>query len=86
MTVGPIPDREAIMERENGWLGNAWRAWFNQLQFFTKEIGKTGTTAQRPTERLYIGQEYFDVTLGFPVWIRDIGPPVVWVDAGGNPV
>lgn len=38
-----------------------------------------GTTAARPTLQLTIGQVYFDVTLGRPVWWRG----AAWVDAAG---
>lgn len=40
-----------------------------------------GTTAARPVAQLVMGQTYFDVTLGKPIWWRG-----VWVDASGVPV
>ena len=55
---------------------------------------KSGTTAQRPvvssTYRrfsLYIGFQYFDTTLGKPIYIKNIsGDTVTWVDATGATV
>jgi len=47
--------------------------------------GLSGTTAQRllivPS---YVGQPFFDTTLGFMVWAKQILPSV-WVDAAGVP-
>lgn len=41
---------------------------------------KSGTTAQRPTTNLVIGMQYFDTTLGQPIWWNG----TAWVDALGN--
>ena len=42
------------------------------------------TTANRPTPT-YIGQIYFDTTLGKPIWCKDITTPI-WVDSTGTTV
>lgn len=44
----------------------------------------SGTTAQRPTAPV-VGQEYFDITLGKPIWCKQIYK-VIWVDATGKTV
>lgn len=44
-------------------------------------LQKTGTTAERPTATLLEGQEFFDTTLGQPVWWNGS----VWVDYSGSP-
>lgn len=41
----------------------------------------SGTTAQRPVPT-FVGQPYFDTTLGFMVWCKQLSP-AVWVDAAG---
>lgn len=41
---------------------------------------KSGTTTQRPTTNLIVGMQYFDTTLGQPIWWNG----TVWVDALGN--
>lgn len=41
---------------------------------------KSGTTAQRPTTNLVVGMQYFDTTLGQPIWWNG----TAWVDALGN--
>lgn len=43
----------------------------------------TGTTAQRPTG-VAIGYQYFDTTLGKPIFLKTL--PAVWVDAAGATV
>lgn len=41
----------------------------------------SGTTAQRPIP-VFVGQPYFDITLGFMVWAKQLSP-AIWVDAAG---
>lgn len=41
----------------------------------------SGTTANRPVP-LSVGQPYFDTTLGFMIWVKQISPPI-WVAASG---
>jgi hypothetical protein len=58
-------------------------------------IPDTGLVGDRPAEPLY-GQEYFDITLGKPIWCKTmavvdeeteaITTPAVWVDATGTTV
>ena len=43
----------------------------------------SGTTAQRLLiVPVFVGQPYFDTTLGFMVWAKQL-LPTVWVDAAG---
>lgn len=42
-----------------------------------------GTTAQRPTASAVIGQEYFDTTIGKPIWKKTV---TTWCDATGTTV
>ena len=49
--------------------------------------GRTGPTASRPTTGLVVGGTwYFDTTLGKPVFLKQITPSIVWVDATGATV
>jgi hypothetical protein len=70
-------------------IAPAWRAWISQLFGVVQALGTNGTTALRPvatpTVPLYVGQSYFDATLGKPIWIKSLNP-TVWVDATGTPV
>ena len=57
--------------------------WGN-IESWTKILDKNnGTTEDRPTINLYIGQEYFDTTINKPIWYKGNNE---WVDAAGTPV
>ena len=61
----------------------AWLAWFQGV--YTAAFPQGGTTAQRPTNP-QIYQQYFDTTLGLPIWCETVTPSVTWTDAAGNSV
>lgn len=43
-----------------------------------------GPTVSRPTAVPFLYFEYFDTTLGYPVWATQLtGSPILWVDAAG---
>jgi hypothetical protein len=42
----------------------------------------SGTTANRPTIKLQVGQQYYDTTLGIPIWYNG----TVWKNASGTTV
>ena len=42
---------------------------------------QSGPTGNRPVPT-FVGEQYFDTTLGFVVWARQL-LPAVWVDAAG---
>ena len=56
--------------------------WLSQTSAFISSLTAKGTTADRPTKRLFIGKTYFDTTLGIPVWYDGTN----WVDATGATV
>lgn len=62
-----------------------WAGWFTLVHQIAQATSTSGTTAQRPTQNLYVGQFYFDTTLGKPVWLKTPGAVPVWVDATGAP-
>jgi hypothetical protein len=41
----------------------------------------SGPTANRPVPS-FVAQPYFDTTLGYMVWVKQISP-AIWVDAAG---
>jgi uncharacterized protein YjdB len=65
-------------------LNNALRLYFNQIDNFTQNVTvpPSGITANRPTERLEVGQYYFDTTLGLPIYWNGTD----WIDAAGTVV
>ena len=80
LLVAPIVYDQRYIDQ----LTNALRLYFNQVDNFTQNITvpPSGTTANRPTERLEVGQYYFDTTLGIPIWYDGTD----WVDATGTVV
>jgi hypothetical protein len=72
-------------QRRDDQLNQNLRIYFNNLDSFLVAIStpQNGTTANRPTLNLQIGQFYFDTTLGYPVWWDG----TYWVNAlGYHPV
>lgn len=72
-------------------LNNVFRLYFNQLSGFNTELINTiitlntpsaGTTANRPATNLQIGQQYFDTTIGIPIWWNGSN----WINAAGTVV
>jgi hypothetical protein len=63
---------------------NALRLYFNQLNNFTNNVvvPVSGTTIQRPTLKLQVGQIFYDTTLGIPIWYNG----TVWKNASGTTV
>jgi hypothetical protein len=63
----------------------AWAGWFTQAQQILQDISSSGTTAQRPTNAMYVGKRYFDTTLGVPIALKQVSP-AVWVNGIGSVV
>jgi len=65
-------------------FANALRLYFNQIDSFTQaaSIPDSGTKTQRPVENLLVGQQFFDTTLGIPIWWNG----TVWKNASGTTV
>ena len=60
------------------------RLYFVQIDNFSRITAtvRYGTTAQRPAVGQLIGQQYFDTTLGIPIWYNG----TKWVNASGTVV
>ena len=65
-------------------LNNAMRLYFNQIDSFTQAVSipDAGKTTQRPTLNLSLGQQFYDITLGIPIWWNG----AVWKNASGTTV
>lgn len=64
----------------------AWANWFASVFRVCASVVQSGTTANRPTENLWIGRMYYDTTLSKPIWVNAVTPSVVWKDAAGTTV
>lgn len=88
MSLSPVPNTRQITDG-HGVLLNIWVAFFSSLNYWLRPVGASGTTANRPVTsssiQLYIGQTYFDQSLGKPIWVKSLNP-TVWCDATGSAV
>jgi hypothetical protein len=79
-----LPDKDPTVDSRSGFPTRSWLRWFSDADKTIDAVRRSGPTAGRPTKDLFIGQVYFDTTLGYPVWLQSVGP-VVWVDSTGAP-
>lgn len=88
MSLTPIPADQQIADRM-GRLTPIWQAFLSQVYYWLKPTGTTGDTANRPVDSsqnpLFIGQMYFDSTLGYAIWVKSRNP-TVWVNGSGAAV
>lgn len=88
MSVSPLPSTRQISD-VTGQLNVLWEAFFASVYFWLRPEGASGSTVNRPkptgSVQLYVGQCYFDTTLGYPVYVKSINP-VVWVNGAGSHV
>lgn len=86
MSLSPIPTDRMIDKAHKSEISELWLAWFGSIQFWLFPIGQFGTTAKRPTTNLYIGRIYYDTTLGYPVWVHQVSPSIIWHNGAGAAV
>lgn len=67
----------------NGRMTQSWLNWFNLAHASVISTRQSGTTANRPTDGLWIGRQYFDETLGVPIFVKSVNP-TVWVSSAGD--
>ena len=79
-----LPMFQAGLQAGKTAFTSAWSGWFSTVQKILYAASSSGPTSARPTVSLFVGQLYFDTTLGKPVWLKAIAGPV-WVDATGTP-
>ena len=81
LLIAPPAEYEARYQEQ---LNTALRLYFAQVDNFAQGINvpSSGTTAGRPTTFLVIGQQYYDTTLGIPIWYNG----TVWKNASGTTV
>jgi hypothetical protein len=77
------PPFSSPITESNGSLSRSWTEWLTKL--WAQQNPKHGTTAQRPTVGINIGDPYLDETLGKPIWLKSV-VPTVWIDATGASV
>lgn len=85
MSLPPAPT-DPFVSDSRGMLKPTWQAWLSAIQSWVYPLGSFGSTATRPTKGLYIGYMYIDTTLGYPVWVYQVSPSIVWHNASGAAV
>jgi hypothetical protein len=80
LPAAPLEYNKLFMDQLEKILG----LYFNTLDNAVAGLIKppSGTTANRPTLELQIGQPYYDTTLGIPIWYNG----TVWKNASGTTV
>lgn len=88
MSLTPMPTTQYVTDKE-GKLTFWWQTFMESVNYWLRPVGQQGATANRPVSTnqiaLYIGQNYFDTTLGKPIWVKSLNP-TVWCDATGAAV
>ena len=79
--IQELPHHQQLTDRQ-GVVQATWKQWFLRAANILRAVSTSGATADRPTQDLFIGQVYFDTTLGLPIWLKSVRPSV-WVDATG---
>ena len=80
LPAAPLEYNKLFMDQFEQILG----LYFNQIDNAVAGLitPSSGTTAKRPTLQLQVGQQYFDTTLGIPIWYNG----TVWKNASGTTV
>lgn len=77
------PSNSPLVDPQTGKATDEWNAWFSRTHMIVSSLQQSGTTANRPVSHLWIGRQYFDETLGKPVYLKAVRPSV-WVDGAGT--
>lgn len=79
----PTPDSVAN-QSDDGTISisKQWYSFFSKVKNWIVGNSQSGSTANRPTSNLDIGYQYYDTTLGCPVWVHSLNP-VVWHNGAG---
>jgi hypothetical protein len=80
LPIAPTDYQQAFQDQ----FSNALRLYFTQLNNFSQAIltPDSGTKTQRPLTNLQVGQQFFDTTLGIPIWWNGAH----WINASGTTV
>lgn len=72
------------ISEQNGIVAIDWAAFFHSVQQISFALSRSGPTSSRPTSDLdgrWIGEPFFDTTLGQMVFLQSVNPDV-WVTWG----
>ena len=75
--ITPPPLQEPF-DKEEG-VSNPWKQWSQSVYIVANTVEQSGITANRPSHK-FIGQQFFDTTLGEPVFSNG----TAWITIGGS--
>lgn len=75
------PPQQGGVQGDDGQIVLGWANYFSAVFQLLTAMTQSGTTAKRPTTFLWAGRNYFDTTLGLPIFYKGPG----WVKADGTP-
>lgn len=78
-----FPSNDPVLASD-GKAFRTWLQWFNWVHLTIQAARQSGATAERPTNLLWIGRQFYDTTLNKPVYVSQARPTVVWRDAAGT--
>lgn len=76
-----FPSNGIVLD-DTGKLSPPWMKWATLVNLIARACQESGTTANRPIKGLWIGRQFYDLTLNQPVYVSAVNPPV-WRDASG---
>jgi len=82
MSLGPLPATDVMGQKGERWSA-LWLTWVNGIQQWLGPQGGFGTTGSRPTKGLYVGLAFYDTTLGYPVFVHQVSPTIIWHNGEG---
>ena len=76
-----LPQMGPLLDSANQFMPQ-WSQWFTLTDRLATSIQQSGVTADRPTANLWVGRQFYDITLNKPVYVSAVNP-TVWRDAAG---
>jgi|APCry1669189241_1035207.scaffolds.fasta_scaffold09089_2 hypothetical protein len=67
MSFPKAPNQSAVTD-SNSKAHGVWSQWFDRVQLTLNASTSSGSTDNRPSKNLYVGQPYFDTDLNKPVY------------------
>ena len=86
LSATPATSEISITDRRASRLTPLWQVWFSSIQQWLGPQGQFGSTAKRPTTGIYVGLAYYDQTLGYPVFVHQVTPTIIWHNGAGAAV
>lgn len=62
-----LPSNTSVIS-EDGQTNRQWLQWLDRIHVICAAEQQSGTTADRPAKRLWVGRRYFDTTINAPVF------------------